>query len=147
MKRLLAFLLAVVSLGAVAADKPEAALLRADRDFQKATAERRLEGWMDYMADDAVLFTGKPVVGKAAIREFYQGAFSNPDFALTWEPTRGEMFASDDMGYTSGRYEMHGKNAKGEAVVRKGTYFTVWKKQADGIWKVIADGGAPDKTK
>jgi ketosteroid isomerase-like protein len=30
-------------------------------------------------------------------------------------------------------------------MVRHGSYLTVWKKQSDGSWKVIADGGAPDK--
>jgi len=123
---------------------PEQALLRADREFAQATAQRRLQGWMEYMAEDAVLFSAKPVVGKAAIREFYAGAFANPEFQLHWQPSRGEMFPSGDMGYTVGRYELRAVNAKGERAVRRGSYLTVWKKQADGSWKVVADGGSPD---
>jgi ketosteroid isomerase-like protein len=130
----------------LAADKPEDVLLKADRDFNQATAERRLEGWMSYFASSAVLFgVEPPVVGQEAIRKFYEHIFANPDFQLSWEPARGEMFASGDTGYTTGRYEMRAKNAKGEAVVRHGHYLTVWKKQTDGSWKVVADGGAPDK--
>lgn len=124
---------------------PEQVLLKADRDFAQATAQRRLEGWMEYMAEDAVLFSAKPVVGKSAIRDFQAPAFANPEFQLQWQPTRAEMFPSGDMGYTVGRYELHAKNAKGEPVVRHGSYLTVWKKQADGSWKVVADGGSPDK--
>jgi ketosteroid isomerase-like protein len=124
---------------------PEQLLLKADRDFNQAVAQRRLEGWMEYMADNAVLFSAKPVVGKAAIRDFETPAFADPEFQLQWQPTHAEMFPSGDMGYTTGRYELHGKTAKGERVVRHGSYLTVWKKQADGSWKVVADGGAPDK--
>lgn len=143
MKSWLTLLLVFTALSA-AAQKPDA-LLKADRDFQKATAQHRLDGWMSYMADNAVLFNiNPPVAGKKAIADFYRPTFENPDFQLTWSPSRGEIFISGDMGYTSGRYEMRLKSPKGNLIVRKGSYLTVWKKQADGSWKVIADGGEPD---
>ena len=119
-------------------------LLQADRAFARDTVAKRLEGWMAYMAEDAILFSDKPVVGTDAIRAFYQPAFANPDFILSWQATRAEMFRSGDTGYTTGRYELHAKDGKGDKVVRHGSYLTVWKKQSDGSWKVIADGGAPD---
>ncbi len=122
----------------------EEVLLAADRAFAQETAQRRLEGWMAYMAADAVLFSAKPVVGAEAIRAFYQPAFANPDFSLSWQPTRAEMFPSGDTGYTTGRYELHTKDKQGNKIVRRGSYLTVWRKQADGSWKVIADGGAAD---
>ena len=119
-------------------------LLKADRAFARDTAVKRLEGWMAYMAEDAVLFSDKPVVGTDAIRAFYLPAFADQTFILSWQPTRAEMFRSGDTGYTTGRYELHAKDGKGNQVVRHGSYLTVWKKQSDGSWKVIADGGAPD---
>jgi ketosteroid isomerase-like protein len=119
-------------------------LLQADRAFSRDTVAKRLEGWMGYMAEDAVLFSDKPVVGKDAIRAFYQAAFANPAFILSWQATRAEMFRSGDTGYTTGRYELQAKDGRGNKVVRHGSYLTVWKKQSDGSWKVIADGGAPD---
>jgi len=119
-------------------------LLKADRAFARDTAAKRLDGWMLYMADDAVLFSDKPVVGKDAIRAYYQPAFANPDYILTWQATHAEMCRSGDTGYTTGRYELQAKDGKGNKVVRHGSYLTVWKKQSDGSWKVIADGGAPD---
>ncbi len=119
-------------------------LLAADRAFAQDTAKRRLDGWMDHMADSAVLLQPQPVVGKDAIRAFYLQAFSDPEFSLSWEPTHGEMFPSGDTGYTTGRYELHAKDKQGNRVVRHGSYLTMWRKQPDGSWKVIADGGAPD---
>lgn len=129
------------------APKPEQVLVQADRDFQRATASKRLEGWMQYMAPDAVLISGKPAVGTDAIREVFAPAFAKPDYQLTWEPKHAEMFASGIMGYTSGRYEQHHSGPDGKMVVVHGNYITVWKKQSDGSWKVIADGGTPDSGK
>lgn len=123
----------------------EQPLMVADRAWNRTTAEKRLEGWMEYMADDIMLFSGKPVVGKAAVREIFVPAFADATFELKWEPHHAEMFPSGNMGYTSGRYEMHGKDPSGKAVVNHGSYLTVWRKQADGSWKVVADGGAPDR--
>ena len=149
MKRVLVLLLLIATMASAQTTRKspppgEQLLLDADRSFYRETAKRRLDGWMDYMADDAVLFSAKPVVGKDAIRAFYEPAFADPDFSLSWQLTRAEMFPSGDTGYSTGRYELHAKDAKGDKVVRHGSYLTVWKKQQDGSWKVVADGGAPD---
>ena len=120
-------------------------VMDADRAFNKATQQDRLEGWMSYMADNVVLFNlDPPVVGKDAVRKFYEPVFGNPDSSLTWEPTTGEIQPSGKVGYTSGRYTLKMKSPKGEVVERHGSYLTIWGKQKDGSWKVIADGGSPD---
>ncbi len=125
----------------------EANLLQADRDFNKATTEKGLEGWMQYMADDVILLRGKPVFGKDAVRSTLKSDWDEPGYSLTWEPKRAELFKSGKMGNTSGRWTYRGKNDKGENITLHGDYLTVWQKQADGSWKVIYDGGTPDPAK
>src|SRR5258706_8317785 len=124
----------------------EADLFLADRDFNKATQEKGLEGWMQFMADDVILLRGKPVFGKDAVRATIKSDWDEPGYSLTWEPTRAELFKSGKMGNTSGRWTYRGKNEKGEKITLHGDYLTVWQKQADGSWKVIYDGGTPDST-
>jgi ketosteroid isomerase-like protein len=119
-------------------------LLQADRDFNKATAEKKLEGWMQFMADDVVILRGKPVFGKDAVRDALKEDWDDPTYSLTWEPKHAELFKSGKMGYTTGRCTYHGKNPKGEKAKLDGDYLTVWQKQVDGSWKVIYDGGTPD---
>lgn len=140
------FAILLLSTSSLAQSTPSAQpLLDADRAFNKATQEKRLEGWMSFMADNVVLFNlDSPVVGKEAVRKFHEPTLSNPNFTLTWEPTTGEIQPSGTVGYTSGRYTLKAKNAKGETIERHGSYLTVWGKQKDGSWKVIADGGSPD---
>ena len=145
MRRILAFVL-LLSAACLAQSTPSAQpVLDADRAFNKATQEKRLEGWMSFMADNVVLFgTDPPIVGKEAVRKFFEVPYSSPDYRLDWEPTRGEIYRAGTLGYTSGRWTRRFRNAKGEMVERHGNYLTVWEKQKDGSWKVIADGGSPD---
>ena len=120
-------------------------VLDADRAFNKATQESRLEGWMSFMADNVVLFgVNPPIAGKDAVRKFYEPVFADANSTLTWEPTHGDIQPSGRVGYTTGRFTLRGKTPNGKAIERHGSYITVWEKQKDGSWKVIADGGSPD---
>ena len=121
---------------------PSAPVLQADRDFNAATSARGLDGWMEFMSDDTVLQRDKVYTGRDAIRAEMGQDFANPDTKLTWKPTSGQMFDSGTMGFTTGDWEFRSKDSKGNKVAVKGQYLTVWKKQKDGSWKVLWDGGA-----
>ena len=64
---------------------------------------------------------------------------ANPGFALSWQLTKAEASRGGDLGYTVGTYVLTLHDPKGEPVTDRGKYVTVWKKQADGSWKVAAD--------
>lgn len=89
------------------------------------------KSFLAHMADDAILMTPEPV--KA--REAFLSSPDDPPGApkLEWWPTWAGIAASGDLGFTTGPYSNGGK--------RRGHYFTVWKKQADGQWKWVFDGG------
>jgi ketosteroid isomerase-like protein len=65
-------------------------------------------------------------------------------FQLLWEPRFGDIAASGDLGYLTGPSETI---VPGQPP-RYGNYFSVWKKQADGEYRVILDvgGNTPQKT-
>lgn len=120
-------------------------LMKADMDFDRATAEKGIEGWVSYFAEDGTQVTPDGnIKGHAAIREYMGPAFARPGFSLRWKPTFADISGSGDLGYTTGTYESRGKNAQGQEVVRTGRYVTIWKKQAGGNWKVAVDIGNPD---
>ena len=133
-----------------AAADAKAELMDADRAFAKATAEKGIDGWMSFMADDAVRVQplgGKAHVGKAAVRELDAEMFKDPKRKLLWEPTDGGAFADGKHGFTTGRSKMVTRDEKdGEAVLWTGAYVTWWRKD-DGKWKVILDTGAAEPTK
>ena len=124
----------VVSLGAAGAAQAAANpkdLAKAERAF---AADGRAMGikqsFLKHMADDAIVFAPDPVNAKA----FYGAKTGENEPKLVWWPTVAGISRSGDLGFTFGPYEIDGK--------RGGHFFTVWKKQADGAWKWVFDGGA-----
>jgi len=146
-------LLAVVLVAALAgglslakrkADGPEA-LMKADMDFDRVTAEKGVDGWVSFFAADGMQLTPEGnIKGHEAIRAYMGPAFARPGFSLRWKPTLADIAGSGDLGYTTGTYESRGTDAQGNPVVRTGRYVSIWKKQKDGGWKVVLDTGAPD---
>lgn len=88
--------------------------------------------FLKHAAADAILFQPDPV----RTHEVYGKA---PDDQggppLAWWPLHAGIARSGDLGFTTGPFTYDGKPG--------GYYFTVWKKQADGSWKWIYDGGPP----
>jgi ketosteroid isomerase-like protein len=56
------------------------------------------------------------------------------DLSLKWWPVWAGISRSGDLGFTTGPYTARDGKSFGH-------YFTVWKKQNDGTWKWIFDGG------
>ena len=127
-----------------AADRDPKVLIDVEHAFAKATAERGVDGWMEFMAPNAVELRDEPLVGLEQIRNGMSKSFNSPGFKLTWEPTKAEFLGKGDVGFAVGRYEVHFTDSEGKQQVQHGTYLTTWKQQKDGSWKVVSDIGSPD---
>jgi len=132
-----------------AAKKPKEhdreAIARAETEFEKARADRGLQGWLSFFADDTADFVpgGPFTFTKEEMRTRLQKTFDPAD-QLTWKPLRIEVAGSADLAYSLGTWQLKGKDPKGNDVTQTGKYITVWKKQKDGSWKVVADTGTVD---
>jgi ketosteroid isomerase-like protein len=110
-----------------------------ERRFAADTAAGGGAAFARWFAEDAVTLSNgqAPVLGRAAIAA---GATWAPDtYRLTWNPEGARLSPLGDMGFTWGHYTGHGKDRNGNSVDNSGRYMTVWKKQADGSWKVELD--------
>jgi ketosteroid isomerase-like protein len=96
------------------------------------------KAFLEYIDNDGVLLRPDhpPIVGAEAI-DFLSG-INDTSYTLTWKPSRGEIAASGDLGFTFGIYELKTKDTS-----FKGTYVSIWKKQNDGAWKFVLDSGNP----
>ena len=119
----------------------ETAMMKADRDFNKAAADRDLARFLAFVADDAK-FDSAEGLGKDAVAKAWAPFFEPNGPTLSWEPTKAEALVAGDVGYTIGTWERHAKDARGSDVVRRGQYLTAWKKQPDGAWRVTFDTGS-----
>jgi uncharacterized protein (TIGR02246 family) len=119
----------------------EGAIREAEAAWSKAEAAKDVESSLSFFAEDGVsLPPNAPMVtGKEAMRKGLSEAMANPGFALSWQADKVEASRGGDLAYSMGTYQGTMNNAKGKPVTDHGKYVTVWKKQADGTWKVVAD--------
>jgi ketosteroid isomerase-like protein len=110
---------------------------------EQAFAARALEvGWkqafLDYFADEAIAFNTGAITparpGLAAAPD------PHPDLQLVWEPRTGDVAARGDLGWLTGpAVTRRATTPPGEG--NFSTYASVWKRQADGRFPVVADVG------
>ena len=124
----------------VEADK---AAIRDLSDVQWLNAEQAkdVDTVLSFFADDASSFppNASIVTGKEAIRARVSELYSGPRFAFSWQTTKVEVSRSGDLAYSHGTYEETVNDPEGNPVTDKGKWVTVWEKQPDGTWKVVAD--------
>jgi uncharacterized protein (TIGR02246 family) len=119
----------------------EAAIRAASQEWSNAASGRDLEKAVSFYADDATYNPpGAPLAaGKDAIRKIWTNIVAVPGINLRWETSKVEVARSGDLAYDTGAYTLTKNDASGKPVTSKGKYIVVWKKQADGKWKVIQD--------
>jgi ketosteroid isomerase-like protein len=111
-------------------------LVAAERAFADSTAKLGIrDGFLAFLADDAMLFRPRPVEGKAWMTD-------HPAVAglLSWRPAYADIASSADLGYTTGPWEYR-RNGAADTNVAYGCFVTIWRKTADGTWKVAIDVG------
>lgn len=140
--RIVFAVLCLVPVLAFAQSNVEQQLMQADRDFNKATQEKRLDGWMQYWDDNGVMDRLQPVVGKDAVRKELTEQWADPSFHLTWEPTDVHVFPGGKKGYTHGTWVLTQNGADGKPMKLTGEYLTIWRQNKAGEWKIIWDGGS-----
>lgn len=118
----------------------ESAIREADAQWSKTAGANDLEATVAYYTDDAALLPpNAPIAtGKQAIHAVWAGLLG-PGVSLSWQATKVEVARSGDLGYLRGTYQLTMKDPKGATMSEKGKMVEVWKKQADGKWKVVAD--------
>jgi uncharacterized protein (TIGR02246 family) len=122
------------------------AVLELERQAREAAEAKDLDRYVSFYADDASLFwPGAPMVtGRAAIREFMRAFLSMPAFSLIFETAKVEVSRAGDLAYSYGTNRVTLVDPAGNRMKDRGKYLTVYRKQPDGSWKVVADIGNSD---
>jgi len=124
----------------------EAAVRKADADWVKAAQSKKVEDWVAFYTEDAVVLppNEKTAVGKDAIRKPVADMLALPGLAFSWEPTKVEVAKSGDLAYLYGTYKMTATGPDGKPMNDNGKMVEIWKKQADGNWKCVVDTWSSD---
>ncbi len=109
-------------------------LVEAERDFAKTSEKKGIrEAFLAFLAADAILFRPNAVNGRQYMTEQPEDRGK-----LTWTPLFAEVSAAGDLGYTTGPYEY--RPLDGDRI-GYGHYISVWRKPANGKWRVVIDLG------
>jgi ketosteroid isomerase-like protein len=103
---------------------------------------KNLDALVAHYADDAYFVAGgiKPANGIAEIRSAYAEGLKDPNFNFTFAADKVEVAQSGDLAVARGRFtESYTDPETDKAKSGDGSFITVYKKQADGSWKVIDD--------
>jgi ketosteroid isomerase-like protein len=110
-------------------------LLRADSAFAAASIARGAKAaFLAFAAEEAITLGGAGSIhhGRDAIGAAFDGYPA--DGVLAWEPVWADIARSGDLGCTVGEASFTPPRSYSK-------YLTVWKRQPDGAWKFVADGG------
>jgi len=106
---------------------------------QAATQNGIRDSFLEYFADDAIAFNPAPVSAKDRLRSRPGRPFS--EYELRWEPRTGDIAASGELGWLTGPSTFI-DHTKTDAKPQHGNYLSVWRRQADGRWRVYIDIGS-----
>ena len=118
-------------------------VMQADRDFSSDFAQRRVEGWVNWFdtAGVQVDASGAMPKGHDQIRAHMTRNFGDSTRILAWRPLSAEVSGDGTMAYTIGTWDFHVRGRDSASSRGSGHYLTVWRRQADKSWKVLADIG------
>ena len=120
-----------------APDSPQEQVLAAERAFAKSMADRSLTAFSQYVAEEAIFFTGAvPFRGKPEVIAGWSRFFEGQAAPFSWEPDRVEVLQSGTLALSTGLV----RDSSGKVI---GRFNSIWRKEAAGVWRVVFDKGSP----
>ena len=116
-------------LAAIAADVKAAEIA-----FARSMADRQLDRFTGFVAEDAVFNGASPHIGRAAVVEAWKPFFAKPEAPFSWAPDAVAPTADGRYAVSTGL----ARDPKGNVISR---FTSIWRKDADGRWRVVADQG------
>jgi ketosteroid isomerase-like protein len=121
-------------------------MIASERAFARLAQDRNIrEAFITYLLDDAITFSPAPEKGRASWQKRKEPPAREPGklppVSLLWAPVSGDASIAGDMGYSTGPFVV--RDNSGKRPEDHGLFFSVWKKQPDGQWRVALDIGVP----
>ncbi len=104
--------------------------------FAKTMAGRDLDAFLTFVSPEAIFFNGnEPLRGRDVIARGWAPFFEGAAAPFSWHPDVVEVLESGRLALSSGPV----RGASGEEV---GRFNSIWRKEADGQWRVVFDKGS-----
>ena len=135
--------LVVIALVTATASARQTDLVRLQQDvrnreqaFAKTMADRNLTAFASFLSPEAVFVGARVSRGPKEIVDAWTRYFDGPQAPFSWQPDAVEVLASGTLALSSGPvFDPAGK--------RIGTFNSTWRRDPDGVWRIIFDSGCP----
>lgn len=143
--RSIPFLSTTLLLAACAASPPsrpskadaEREVAAAERAFAQTMARRDHAAFVRFLADEAIFFGSEgPMRGKAQVAAGWAPLFEGAAAPFSWEPAQVEVLDSGTLALSTGP-------VRGPDGTVRGTFNSIWRREAPGVWRVVFDKGGP----
>jgi len=120
-----------------APEQARAQVWAAELAFARTMANRNLLAFGEFIADEAIFFSGAATLqGKAKITEGWTPFFTSADAPFSWEPDQVEVLASGALALSTGPV----RDPSGKIIAR---FNSIWRLEAPNVWRVVFDKGSP----
>ncbi len=124
-----------------AAESPQEQVFAAERAFAKSMADRDLEAFSGFVAEEAIFFSAEvPLRGKPAVVAGWTPFFEGEAAPFSWEPDQVEVVESGTLALSTGLV----RSPDGEVVSR---FNSIWRLEEPGVWRVVFDKGSPPEVR
>ena len=149
--RTLAVLLAAAAMAAPAIAAPAAStdtacpVWQRELSFARSVAEHDAAAFAEHIDAEAVFQAGspQPLRGREAIGRGWAGIVAGKDVRLRWYPAHTVAVASGELAWSTGPVLIETRAADGTPRHASTQYRSLWRKGADGTWRVLFDDGNP----
>ena len=116
-------------------------MVETERAFARTCVEKGFaSSFYEFFGEEGITFSPHP----ARFRDGHKSPpppAANRDTMLNWWPAYGDVAQSGDLGYNTGPVLFSDLSSQ-KRPPRNGIFFSVWKRQPDGAWRVAVDMGA-----
>lgn len=109
---------------------------RTETAFAKTMADRDHAAFVSFLAAEAIFGSGRELRGKDAVAAAWKSYYEGAQAPFAWAPEHVAVLDSGTLAFSSGPVT----DAAGKRV---GTFNSVWRREADGQWKIVFDRGCP----
>lgn len=105
--------------------------------FAQTMADRDFAAFLTFLSEEAVFFAGDtPLRGPSAIGDAWARLYEGERAPFSWHPEVVEVLGSGGLALTSGPV----LGPSGDVV---GRFNSIWRRDADGVWRIVFDRGCP----